>query len=111
MYPVNAAVWRFSEAEVLGIPSLFTILAVERSTVPQGMYAYDIQLHQGETGKPYRLAPVLPERRLGTILTASPIDLPPAGALVLKPGDFFERPGGARLTVSEFEAKYLGGEG
>ena len=111
MYPVNAAVWRFSEAEVLGIPGLFTILEVDRSTIPQGMYAYDIQLHRGDQGAPYRLAPVLPEGRLGTILTASPVDLSPAGDRLLKPGDFFERPGGAKLTVSDFEAVYLGGEG
>ena len=43
----------------------------------------------------------------GTVLTASPLPLPPSGYLELAPGDFDERQGAERLTAAEFEAKYL----
>lgn len=43
MYPLDAAKERFEAVEILSIPALFTPLRVDRSTVPQGMYAYDMQ--------------------------------------------------------------------
>ncbi len=98
----------FEEVEILGIPALFTTLRVSRATVPAGMYAYDMQTDEEDWSQPCLLAKHIMVEHYGTVLTASPIDLPPSGYLDLKPGDLVQGSGAELLTVREFEQKYLG---
>ena len=106
MYSVNAGTARFEEVEILGIPALFTTLRVDRTTVPKGMYAYDMQTDAEDWSQPGLLARRILVEHFGTVLTASPIPLPEKGYLDLSPGDFQEQ-GAGQLTVAEFEAKQL----
>ena len=43
----------------------------------------------------------------GTVLTASPVPIPPNGYLDLSPGDFEGQFCGERMTLADFEAKWL----
>ena len=104
---VNAATERFMSVEIFGIPALFTVYPVNRDTVPKGMYAYDLRAKQDNWLEPDRLAQKITTEHYGTVLTASPIDLPESGYREMCPGDLDESNGAEHLTVAEFEAKYL----
>lgn len=108
MYPLDATKETFGAVEILGIPGLFTVERVNRATVPKGMYLYEMQTSEDDWSQPCLLGRRIMVEHYGTVLTASPIDLPGTGYLDLKPGDFDQGDGSDRLTVAEFEDKYLG---
>lgn len=108
MYPLNAMTARFTAVEILEVPGLFTTERVDRSTVPKGMYLYEMQTSEADWGHPCLLARHITVEHFGTVLTASPIDLPKSGYRDLSSGDFTDHGGAERLTVAEFEDKYLG---
>ena len=92
MYPLDATKETFEVVEIVGIPGLFT---TERVSV---MCAF----------RGYGLGRRIMVEHFGTVLTASPINLPDTGYLDLKPGDFTMGTGADRLTVAGFEDRYLG---
>lgn len=108
MYPLDATKETFEAVEILGIPALFTALRVNRATVPKGMYLYEMQTDEGDWSQPCLLGRRIMVEHFGTVLTASPIDLPDTGYLDLKPGDLAMGTRAERLTVAGFEDKYLG---
>ena len=107
MYPVNASTERLEEVEVLTVPGLFTTQRVDRSTLPPWMYLYEMQTDPDDWSQPCLLGRHITVDHFGTVLTASPLPLPPGGYLDLAPGDFVQGQGAERLTAAEFEAKYL----
>ncbi len=107
MNPIDATKERFETVEIFGIPGLFTTLRVSRATVPKGMYAYDMQTDDTDWLQPHLLGRHVTVDHFGTVLTASPIDLPESGYRDLSPGDFDQGGGTEQLTVTEFEEKYL----
>ena len=107
MNPINASTERFEAVEILTVPGLFTTHRVDRDTVPSRMYLYEMQTNPEDWGQPCLLGRHVTSEHFGTVLTASPLPLPPGGYVDLAPGDFDERQGLERLTAAEFEAKYL----
>lgn len=107
MNPINASTERFEAVEILTVPGLFTTQRVDRATVPSWMYIYEMQTDPADWSQPCLLGRHITVEHFGTVLTASPLPLPPGGYLDLSPGDFDERQGVERLTAAEFEAKYL----
>lgn len=107
MNPIDAMKEHFEAVEIFGIPGLYTPLRVDRTTVPQGMYAYDMQTDDADWLQPRMLGREVSVDHYGTILTASPIELPQGSYRALVPGDFAQGNGSEQLTVAEFEAKYL----
>lgn len=107
MYSVNANNERFEAVEILGIPGLFTTQRIDRASVPQWMYAYDMQTSPEDWSQPCLIARRITVEHFGTVLTASPVPLPQSGYLDLSPGDFDENGGVEHLTVAEFEEKWL----
>lgn len=108
MYPLDATKETFEAVEILGVPGLFTVERVNRATVPKGMYLYEMQTSEDDWSQPCLLGRRIMVEHYGTVLTASPIDLPGTGYLDLKPGDFTQGDGFDRLTVAKFEDRYLG---
>lgn len=108
MYPLDATKETFEAVEILGIPGLFTVERVSQATVPKGMYLYEMQSSEDDWSQPCLLGRRIIVEHFGTVLTASPIDLPDTGYLDLKPGDFTQGSGADRLTVAGFEDRYLG---
>lgn len=107
MSAVDARTERFEAVEIVGTPGLFTTRRVDRSTIPKGMYAYDMQTSEEDWSQPCVLARHITVEHFGTVMTASPIPLPPNGYLNLSTGDFDEQGGTEHLTTAEFEAKWL----
>lgn len=108
MYPLDATEETFEVVEIVGIPGLFTVERVSRATVPQGMHLYEMQTDEDDWSQPCLLGRHITVEHYGTVLTASPIDLPDTGYLDLKPGDLKMGSGADRLTVAQFEDRYLG---
>ena len=100
---INAVNERFELVEVCGVPALFTVNRVDRKTVPKGMYAYDMQTSEDDWSQPCLLARQIMVEHYGTILTASPIELPRGGYRDLTPRDFVQGSGIDQLTTTEFE--------
>lgn len=107
MSAVDARKEHYEAVEILGIPGLFTTLRVDRATIPKGVYAYDMQTSEQDWSQPCLLARHITVEHFGTVLTASPISLPPCGYLDLSSGDFVEQSNAARMTLADFEARWL----
>ena len=95
MSAVDARKEHYEAVEILGIPGLFTTLRVDRATIPKGVYAYDMQTSEQDWSQPCLLA-----RHIT-------VPIPPNGYLNLSPGDFEGQFCGERMTLADFEAKWL----
>lgn len=51
-YRTNVRKERLEEAELWGVPILFTTLRVDPATVPSGMYVYDLQAQPEDWAQP-----------------------------------------------------------
>ena len=107
MSAVDARKEHYEAVEILGIPGLFTTLRVDRTTIPKGVYAYDMQTSEQDWSQPCLLARHITVEHFGTVLTASPVPIPPNGYLDLSPGDFEGQFCGERMMLADFEAKWL----
>ena len=107
MSAVDARKEHYEAVEILGIPGLFTTLRIDRATIPKGVYAYDMQTSEQDWSHPCLIARHITVEHFGTVLTASPIPIPPRGYLDLSAGDFVEQSLAERMTLADFEAKCL----
>ena len=108
MYQFSASELHMVPVEFLGIPGLFTVHQIDRKTIPQGMYTYDLEISQDRWMRPALLArPGVESDCYGTVLTAAPVELPEDGFCILGPDDLDPSFGGEWLTAVEFERKYL----
>ncbi len=85
MSAVDARKEHYEAVEILGVPGLFTTLRVDRTTIPKGVYAYDMQTSEQDWSQPCLLARHITVEHFGTVLTASPVPIPPNGYLDLSP--------------------------
>lgn len=71
----NAMTEIFEEVTVLGQPMIFTNLRIDRSTVPKGLYVYDVQHDSDCRGIPVQIAEYILVNHWGTLLTSRLIRL------------------------------------
>lgn len=96
----------YSEIRVLGKPALFHDLRIDRSTVPRGLYLYEVRSDDDGRGDPVQIAKGIMVNHWGTILTREPIKLPADGYLDIDPEKDWDYAGGDCCTVQEFMKKY-----
>ena len=75
---VDAREERFELVEVLGHPMLFTCLRVDRSTVPNGLYLYEVRNDDDQCGLPVEIGRWVMVNHWGTLLSTVPIALEPS---------------------------------
>ena len=75
MSGVNAMYAHFEEVTVTGIPALFTPQRIDHTTVPTGMFQYEIRHDDEDWCDPCQLAKGVMVNFYGTILTSNPIQL------------------------------------
>ena len=82
---------KFEDVTVLGHPMLFTCLRVDRDTVPQGMYMYEVRHDDDQQGEPVQIANWIMVNHWGTLISNRPIRLSsdrmgetPTATLILK---------------------------
>lgn len=72
---INAAEENFELMDMLGQRVLFTNMRVDRSTVPDGIYAYDVRHDDDCTGEICEIKPVVIVNHWGTIICKEPIEM------------------------------------
>jgi hypothetical protein len=101
----NAMKEQYEEIEVLGKSALFSNIRIDRSSVPKGLYLYEIRHDDDNFGNPAQIARGILVNHMGSIITNEPIKLPPDGYLDIDPEKDWNYLGG-NWTVKEFMEKY-----
>lgn len=98
----------FEEITVLGKPALFTGIRIDRNTVPEGLFLYEVRHDDEGLGDPVQIGERILVNHFGTLLTCEPVILQPDGYLDIDEEKDWSFSGGDCRTVSEFQKKYLG---
>lgn len=91
----------FAEVEILGHMALFTELRVDRATVPEGMYCYDLR-NGDDNGFPAALEESVLVNYFGTVLMSDKLELE-KGCLSVAYEDFSYT--GEKMKIGEFLLK------
>lgn len=102
----NAMNEYYEENTVLGQQALFTSVRLDRKTVPEGLFVYDVRHDDECQGIPCEIANKVLVNHWGTIVTAKPIDFHGNNYIFLKEGDFNYVTGECN-TIEKFIRKYL----
>ena len=74
MKPINANEADYERLELLGHDTLFTCLRIDRKTLPNGLYAYDLRDCDDCTGDPCQLKNFVMVNHWGTVVLREPIE-------------------------------------
>ena len=105
MTRVDAGTERFEQVELFGKPVLFTELRIDRDTVPDGLYLYELRHADEDWGEPCELARSITVNFFGSVLTSDPIQLSPEGWLKMD-GEDFDYTGEPSVTAQEYLAEH-----
>ncbi|MGN1303489.1 MAG: LPD28 domain-containing protein [Oscillospiraceae bacterium] len=72
---INAMEESFDILELFGRKVLFTCMRVDRKTVPDGLFAYDVRDDDDCSGEICQIKPFVMVNHWGTIITDRPIDM------------------------------------
>ena len=75
---LNAMTEQFEDVTVLGHPMIFTCLRVDRDTVPEGLYVYEVRHDDDQQGDPVQIGNWIMVNHWGTIISNKPIRLEPS---------------------------------
>lgn len=98
----NAQAVSYEEARFRDVPGLFTSLRVDRQTLPDGVYRYEIR---EEGGVPCQLAKGIMADHYGALITTDPIQLPADGYLSFRPEELILT-GGAPASLERFQQEH-----
>ena len=73
MIPRDARKESFESVELFGKPALFTMMRIDRQSVPPGLFVYDIR--NGDNGNPATLEKNVLVNHYGTVILNRPIAL------------------------------------
>ena len=86
---------KYQEIEIFDVPGLFSNGRIDPTTIPEGMYVYDLRGSDDDPGQPITVENHVTVNHAGSIITAKPLDLGEDG----------------RLTFTEEEGlNFVGGE-
>ena len=88
MRPLNALDLNYETMEMLGQTVLFTDMRVDRTTVPEGLYAYSLRHDDRCEGKICEIAPSVVVNFWGTILCREEIPLTDNGSRYVNEDDY-----------------------
>ena len=91
----------YQEVTIFDRPALFTECRIDRATVPEGVYRYELRHGDADWGEPIELSRSLMVNFYGTVLTREPFQLPIDGWIPLESGCLSFQDGGCR-TLAEF---------
>lgn len=97
----DARTERFEQVELFGSSVLFTDLRIDRGTVPDGLYLYELRHADEDWGEPCELARGILVNFFGSVLTSDPIQLPPQGWLPIRENDF-DYTGDPSVTAKDY---------
>ena len=74
MKPIDANETDYERFEILGHDALFTNLRIDRKSLPDGLYAYDLRDCDDCSGNPAELRNFVLVNHWGTVITKEPIE-------------------------------------
>lgn len=74
-YRLDAMKEIFEEVTVLDKPMLFTCCRIDRSTVPKGLYVYEVRHDDEMRGDPVQIANWIMVNHWGTLISSKPLKL------------------------------------
>lgn len=74
-FGIDARKESFEEVTVLGVPMLFSAMHVDKSTVPKGLYLYEVRHDDEGRGEPVQLGNWILVNHWGTIISSQPVKL------------------------------------
>ena len=95
----------YQEVTIFDRPALFTECRIDRTTVPEGVYRYELRHGDENWGEPVELARSIFANYYGTVLTREPFQLPVDGWIPME-NDSLSFLDGECRTLSEFQQKY-----
>ena len=95
----------YQEVTIFDRPALFTECRIDRATVPEGVYRYELRHGDEDWGEPVELARSIFANYYGTVLTHEPFQLPIDGWIPME-NDSLSFLDGECRTLSEFQQKY-----
>jgi hypothetical protein len=98
---VAANIAQYIEANIFDAKGVFTKQRIDRSTMPSGLFAYDIQYSSDEM-KPEKVWPSVIGRRFGTVITKKALPIGEKGYTALRDKDFTLNPEKS-LAFREFQ--------
>ena len=99
MKPISADETSYERFEILSRDALFTCLRIDRKSLPDGLYAYDLRDSDDCDGTPSELKTFVMVNHWGTVIVKEPIDGADKG-IVLNDEDFNYL--GEDMTLNEF---------
>ena len=87
MKPISADETSYERFEILGRDALFTNLRIDRKSLPDGLYAYDLRDSDNCDGTPSELKSFVMVNHWGTVIVKEPIDGADEG-IVLNEDDY-----------------------
>lgn len=106
MSGVNAMYAHFEEVTVTGIPALFTPQRIDHTTVPTGMFQYEIRHDDVDWCDPGQLAKGVMVNFYGTLLTSNPVQLGADGKLDFEPFQFVYEDSSGAVTIPQYLGKH-----
>ena len=95
----------YQEVTIFDRPALFTECRIDRATVPEGVYRYELRHGDEDWGEPIELARGIFANYYGTVLTREPFQLPIDGWIPMENDSLSFQDGGCR-TLAKFQEKY-----
>lgn len=74
-FGIDARKESFEEVTVLGVPMLFSAMHVDKSTVPKGLYLYEVRHDDEGRGEPVQLGNWILVNHWGTLISSQPIKM------------------------------------
>ena len=97
----------YQEVTILGKPALFTECRLDRTTVPEGVYRYELRHADEDWGEPATLSRSIVVNYYGSVLTREPFQLPVEGWIPLESGSLSFRDGISRpVPIWSMEPAY-----
>ena len=78
----------FSQVSVCGILCEYNDMQIDRSTVPEGKYQYEVAGDDDSGGEPARVQWGIMANFFGTLISDKPLPVEDDGVLLLMDGDF-----------------------
>jgi hypothetical protein len=96
---VNARKEEYEHIELFGKPALFTNSRIDRTTVLEGFYCYDLRGSDYDPGRPMTIEKQVAVNHAGAVLTPEPVTIPKEGFRRLRGNINFL---GESLTLADF---------
>lgn len=95
----------YTEIRLFGRPALFNDMRLDPSTVPKGLFLYEVR-YDDETGVPVQIAKNILANHFGTVLIGEQLKIPDNGYLDIEASKDWDYYDGDCRTVQDFLEKY-----